>query len=121
MKDRSRIRDRRNSTRIKISSSAIYTRFDNKGRACEQKASKSMDISSGGVRIKSDFPVDSGELLEITIALGPNMVSFKGRVVHANPSEGQGFELGISIEEIDNQDRVALTRFVIQKWRREGI
>ena len=80
-----------------------------------------MDISSGGVRLRSDLPVDSGEKLEITIALGASMVTFKGRVVYAAPSEDEGFELGISIEEIANPDRIALTKFVIHKWQKEGI
>ena len=121
MEDRGRIQDRRKSGRVKLSSSATYTRFDSKGRAYDPKPLKSMDLSSGGVKLRSDFPVESGETLEITIALGPNMVNFKGKVVYVAPSEDQGFELGISIVEIENQDRVALTRFVIQKWQKEGL
>ena len=121
MEDRFRIQDRRKSARVKISSSATYTRFDSKGRAFDPRSCKSMNLSSGGVKLKSDFPVNCGETLEITIALGPNMVNFKGKVVYADPSDDQGFELGISIAEIENQDRVALTRFVIQKWQKEGL
>jgi hypothetical protein len=121
MEQPSRPHDRRNSIRVNLVAPAVYTRFDNKGRACDQKPSKSMNVSSGGVRLKSSFPVESGEILDISMALGNNSVTFRGKVVYATPADDQGFELGICIEEIENQDRIALTRFVIQKWQKEGI
>jgi c-di-GMP-binding flagellar brake protein YcgR len=117
MHGRFRFQDRRNSVRLKTVYPVLYTQFDRRGRACGQTPSKSMDISSGGVKLKSSFPVDDGEILEITMALGPSMVTFRGKVVHVTPSEDQSFELGIRIEQIENQDRIALARFVIQKYR----
>jgi hypothetical protein len=98
----------------------VYNQFDNQGRACDQVPSKSMDISSGGVKLQSGFAVRPGELLDISMALGPSMVTFKGEVVHVVRSDHQDFEFGVCIKEIDNPDRIALTRFVIQKCREAG-
>ena len=112
MEDSFGFQDRRGSIRLKMIYPAIYTRFDNQGRAYDQKISRSMNVSQGGVRLQSSFLVDSGEVLDITMALGENLVTFKGKVIYVKPSEDQGFELGISIEDIENQDRVALTRFI---------
>jgi hypothetical protein len=55
------------------------------------------------------------------MALGEKLVNFRGKVVHVTRSKEQGFELGISIEEMGNEARVALNRFVIQKWQKERI
>ena len=121
MEEKPRVQERRSSIRVKIVSPAVYTRFDNKGKACEQTISKSVDMSHGGVKLKSNSPVDAGEKIDITMALEDKLVSFKGKVVHATPSKDQGFEMGISIEEIENQDRIVLTKFVISKWQREGV
>jgi len=112
MEDTSRFHDRRGSIRLKMIYPALYTRFDNQGRAYDQKISRSKDVSQGGVRLQSGFRVDSGEVLDITMALGETLVTFKGKVIYVTPSEDQSFELGISIEDIKNQDRVALTRFI---------
>lgn len=112
IEDRLTFQNRKDSIRLKVIYPAIYTRFDTKGREYDQKACRSMNVSQRGVRLQSSFPVDSGELLDITIALGGNLVAFKGRVVYVASSEGDGFEFGISIEDIDDQDRVALTRFI---------
>jgi hypothetical protein len=62
--------------------------------------------------LQSSSPVESGEMLDITLALGDNLVTFKGRVIHVKLSEDQGFDLGISIEDIEDQQRIRLIRFM---------
>jgi hypothetical protein len=101
-------------------SPVLCTQFNQKGMPSESKLSKSIDISSGGVKLKSAFPVPANERLEITMALGPNFITFKGEVVHARPAEDYGYVLGIAITEIENHDRVVLTRFVIRKCREKN-
>jgi hypothetical protein len=103
--------NRRNSIRLRMSYPAMVTRYDNKGRKCEQKLSKSMDVSLVGIRLKSNFPVNSGERLDITIALRDKLVTFEGKVIHVEPCEDQGFELGIAIEDIENPYRIAMNQF----------
>jgi integration host factor subunit beta len=112
MEDRLTFQNRKDSIRLKVIYPAIYTRFDNQGRPCDQKICRSMNVSQRGVRLQSNFPVDSGELIDITIALGENLVAFKGKVVYVASSEDESFEFGISIEEINDQDRAALTQFI---------
>jgi integration host factor subunit beta len=112
MEDTLRFYSRKDSIRLKVICPAMYTRFDNQGMACDQKTSRSMNVSQGGVRLQSNFPVDSGEILDVTMALGEDLIAFKGKVVYVTSSEDQGYEFGISIEDIENQDRVTLTRFI---------
>lgn len=112
MEDTLRFQSRKDSIRLKVIYPAIYTRFDNRGRACDQKICRSMNVSQRGVRLQSSFPVDSGEELDVTIALGGDLVAFKGKVAYVASSKVEGFEFGISIEDIDDQDRIALTRFI---------
>jgi hypothetical protein len=119
MEDTVGLQDRRGSIRFKMSYATIYTRFDTQGRECDQKISRSIDVSLGGVRLQSSFLVDSGEVLDITMALGENLLTFKGKVVYVTPSKDQGLELGISIEDIEVQDMVALTR-VIDDFKESG-
>lgn len=120
MEHRPRIRERRNSIRVKVTVQTSYIRFDDKGRVRELATSRSMDISSGGVRLKSTFRVDLREMLQVTMAFRPRMLTFKGEVVHVAPSKNEGLEFGLRIEEIKDQDRIALTRFVIRKCREMG-
>jgi hypothetical protein len=119
MEDTFRFHDRRESIRLNMDYPALYTRFDNQGRAYDQKISHSKDVSRGGVKLQSSFPVDAGELLDISMALGENLVTFKGKVTYVSGSEDQGFEMGISIEDIEAQDKISLTRFIYY-FRRTG-
>ena len=112
MEDTLGFQNRKDSIRLRVIYPAIYTRFDNKGRPCDQKICRSMNVSQRGVRLQSSFPVDYGEVLDVTMALGENLVAFKGKVVYVTSSEDHGFEFGISIEDIENQDRVTLTQFI---------
>jgi hypothetical protein len=112
VEDTFRFHNRRASIRLKMIYPALYTRYDSQGRAYDQKMSRSMDVSLGGVKLESSYPVDSGEVLDISMALRENLINFKGKVVYVTGSEDQGFELGISIEDIADQDKIALTRFI---------
>ncbi len=112
MEDRPSAHDKRNSIRLKMSYPAIFTRYDNKGKKWDQNLSQSMDVSLVGIRLKSDFRVDLGERLDIAITLRDKLVTFRGKVIHVMPSEDQGFELGIAIEDIENPYRVALNQFL---------
>jgi len=112
MEDTLKPQERRGAIRLRMMYPAVYTRFDNQGRACDQKMSRSMDMSQGGVRLQSSFSVDSGEVLDISMALKEDLVSFKGKVVYVTSSEKEDYEFGICIEDIGDEDRIALTRFL---------
>ena len=116
--EKHRIQDRRRSIRLEVSPKALCTLFDNRGRPGRQAPLRSLDLSSGGARFRSDFLVIPGQTIEVTLSLGPHLIFFMGRVVHVTPSEGQGFEFGVHIEHIENEDRITLTKFLIQGFRK---
>jgi hypothetical protein len=98
-------------------SKALCARFDSRGRTGQQALLRCIDISSGGARFASNFLVALGQMLEFTMPLGPNIILFRGTVVHVTPSQDQRFEFGVQIEHIEAEDRIALTRFIIRKCR----
>jgi hypothetical protein len=87
-------------------------RFDEEGRPCDQRPSKSLNLCTEGVSLESSFPVDPGEMLRITMALGDTLVTFKGKVIHVNRSDDQSYRFGISVRDIGKADRIALTRYI---------
>jgi hypothetical protein len=106
------IPDRRNLDRLKLNYPATYTRYDRYGIACEQRISKLVNLSLRGVMLQSSSAAEFGEILDITLALGDNLVTFKGKVIHVTPAKDDGFDLGILIEDIEDQERIVLIRFV---------
>lgn len=112
MEDSYKFHNRRESIRLSMMYPALYTRVDEKGNAYDQKMSRSMNVSLGGVKLQSNYSVDSGEVLDISMALRENLINFQGKVVYVRGSEDRGFELGISIEDIADEDKIALRRFI---------
>jgi hypothetical protein len=107
-----RFRDRRASIRLKVEHPALCTRFDNVGRQRDPRISRSINVSLGGARFHSSFSVNTGELLDITMALEDNLVTFKAEVIYVTPSKDQGFEFGVCFIESKHQDRIALNQFI---------
>ncbi|NIQ39578.1 MAG: hypothetical protein GTN81_13450 [Proteobacteria bacterium] len=103
-----RIPERRSAARLKMIYPAIYTRYDDKGRAWDEKPSRSTNLSIGGMRLETSFPVNPKEVLHIEVAIRNSLVNFTGEVIYVNHSREKGFELGVSIREIKNLDRIAL-------------
>jgi hypothetical protein len=110
MDDKLRIQDRRNSARRKLIYPALYTRFDREGRPFDEKPSRSMNVSSGGMRLQSSFPVQPKETLEIAMAMEDRLVNFKGEVVYVIRAQDQTFELGVSFVHVESRDGLALSR-----------
>ena len=114
MEDEFGVRNRRNLDRVKMNYPATYTRFDKQGNPYDQKIAKVTDVNLKGVRLQSSFRVEAGEILDVTLALGDKLVSFKGKTLHARLTEQHDYELGVSIEEIKDEQRAALIRFLCQ-------
>jgi hypothetical protein len=103
--------ERRDTIRYEADYPATYARFDEDGRPWDTKESRSINLSLGGVRLRSSSPVNAKELLYISVLLKGKPVSFRGEVVYVIYCPNRGYEVGISIREIKNQDRMALARF----------
>jgi hypothetical protein len=112
MEDQSWAREKRKWVRINTHRPCIVVRFDEEGNARDQGASSTLNLSSEEVGLETDFSVRPGEILKITMALGDQLVSFRGRVAYVKHSEGQSFQSGISIGDIGKMDRIALARFI---------
>ncbi len=112
MVDQSHHHEKRNTFRLNASCPCTYTRFDEDGIPYDQRPSKTLDLSLEGVKLQTSFPVDLGEMLKITMALGEDLVTFRGQVVHVKRSAEEGFNLGLSIKDIGKIDKIALTRYI---------
>lgn len=112
MENRSRPHDRRNSVRLGATCPCAHTRFDDEGEPFDQRPSESVNLSFEGVALQSRFPVDPGEVLKVTMALGENLISFRGKVIYVNLAKDTGFQIGISIRDMQKMDKIALTRFI---------
>ncbi|NIM99518.1 MAG: hypothetical protein GTO24_16035 [candidate division Zixibacteria bacterium] len=100
--------ERRNHPRVKVSHFVLYF-TDSYPRP---KVSSTVDLSLGGVRIETPYGLISGERLEISIAIRPQVIKCKGQVVHVLWSGSERLKAGIRCEELSKQSGLYLGEYI---------
>jgi hypothetical protein len=100
--------EKRNYRRVEVSHAVLYI-ADNYPRP---KVGRTVDVSLGGTRIETPYGLISGERLEISIAIPPQVIKCKGQVVHILWPGGKSLTAGIRFEDLSEQDRLYLGQYV---------
>ena len=106
--------ERRSHPRVRVSHPVLYfTDIFPKPRVAT-----TIDLSMGGTRIETPYSLISGENLEISIAIHPQVIKSRSQVVHILPLPGERmfagtrFEAGLRFEEMSTQDRTFLEEYI---------
>ncbi|NIO03447.1 MAG: hypothetical protein GTN74_02210 [Proteobacteria bacterium] len=86
-------RDRRRHKRLELTNLVAYKNF------CIEEVSETINISLGGMKIKTEFPIDEGESLEVSLKIGDNDFESKARVIYCNGRGDETYEVGVRFEE----------------------
>jgi hypothetical protein len=76
------------------------------------KSGSTLNLSLDGVAIETLYPLSKGELLEVSIALNSRLIIFSGKVIYVEPLKGKKLKAGIQFEEISEQSRCVLERYL---------
>ena len=66
------------------------------------------NLSQTGVRFQVSTGVEEGDLLELEIGAGEELIQAEARVVHVELAEGGRLEIGAEFTSLSHQDRAAL-------------
>jgi hypothetical protein len=94
-----------------------YKRFEfSQALACNWSMIKgtlrTVDLSLGGVKIRTDNPIPVGERLDLIILLEYEAIRSAGKVVRSNPLSNGKYDVGILFETISHQCLKRLERFL---------
>lgn len=73
---------------------------------------RTVDLSLGGVKIRSDIFIPVDETLDLIILIENEAVKPMGRVVRSDPLSNQKHDVGICFETISHQCLIRLDRFL---------
>ena len=76
------------------------------------KVASTLDLSMGGTRIETPYRLIKGERLEISIAIDPQVIKCRGKVVHIQWSDGERLKAGIRFKELSSHDRLFLGQYI---------
>jgi c-di-GMP-binding flagellar brake protein YcgR len=87
--------EKRKYPRIKIYNVISYICTDEDGNQLGEGMGEAMNISQGGILLKTPLPIESEYILLTTIDLENNTIDIKGKIAHSQRDESGKFETGI--------------------------
>jgi hypothetical protein len=98
--------DRRKYPRFNASH---HVRFKYNGRT---RTSNTIDLSLGGARIETVFPMRVGDMIEVSVVIGGNTISPKGRVIHGREHRELRYNSGFNFESLKQDDHDYLAQYL---------
>jgi len=85
--------DRREHRRLELTNLVAYRNF------CIEEVTETLNISMGGMKIKTEFPIDQDASLDVVLTIGNEEFKSEAKVVYCNSREDQAYEVGLSFEK----------------------
>jgi len=90
MKLQSLQKERRRHRRLELINLVVYKQFE------IEKITKTINLSIGGMKMRTEFPVPLHEELEIAIKIGDDIFRSQGKVIYANERKDGDFDIGVN-------------------------
>ena len=83
-------KERRKHRRFELINLVVYKQFQ------IEKITKTINLSMGGMKMITEFPVPLHEELQITIKIGDDVFKSQGKVMYANERKDGDFDIGVN-------------------------
>ncbi len=114
MAEESESGERRTDPRIEKVHLVQVNRFDEEGFRADLTTGRTLNISSGGVRLELHHPVPLRSVVSLNLVLGERIVDVSGTVVYLEDLDGERCGMGIEFGELDPETQALLEEFVLR-------
>ncbi len=104
--------DDRNYPRVKNLSLVQIDRHNEEGLHADLATGRTLDISSGGIRLELHHPLPLRTIVEISLALDNDLVDIRGKVVYLEEIDDDRCAMGIQFIDVGADARQMLERYV---------
>ena len=98
--------DRREHRRLELTNLVAYSNF------CIEEVTETMNISMGGMKIKTEFPIDKNASLDVALKIGNEEFKSEAKVVYCNSREDQAYEVGLRFEKTSKAHLTLLGQYL---------
>jgi len=96
-------KERRKHPRVEINNLISYNCIDDSGNKTKEGRGKALNISQGGILIKTNDSFEWQDTLELAIEIEDESVSIKGKVIYCNADDFGKFRTGIQFLETNEK------------------
>ena len=104
--------DVRHYPRIKDLNLVQISRFDEEGFRADLATGRTLDISSGGIRLELYHHLPLRTVVALTLALEDELIDVRGKVVYLEEIDDERCAMGIQFTDMSAEDRETLDRHV---------
>lgn len=102
----------RNHVRLLSLNLVSYTQYNEEGQAEQTAMGRTLDLSTGGIKLEVNEPYPLSTNLEFTLQIKERLIEVKGRVVHVEELKNGKVGMGIKFTDIDPDDKDHLENFL---------
>ncbi len=73
---------------------------------------RTLNVSEAGILLETHFPIEPDQVLDLTIALGDDILEIKGKVVYSRKESTGKYQNGVKFTESDKTTIPVLASFV---------
>ncbi|MBT8350553.1 MAG: PilZ domain-containing protein [Deltaproteobacteria bacterium] len=104
--------DKRKYPRVETRNVVSYVCMDKKGNELGEGMGETLNISQGGILLKSVAPIESEFVLLMSIDFENNIMEIRGKVAHSKKDKSGKFETGISFLGTHEETIQIIKKFV---------
>jgi len=102
-------KERRRHRRFELINLVVYKQFE------IEKITKTINLSVGGMKMRTEFPVPLHEELEISIKIGDEIFESEGKVMYANQRKDGDYDIGVNFINAPEESLKLLSQYLSQR------
>ena len=104
--------EKRKHSRIDSLNLLNYAYADESGDGSIQGMGRTLNVSESGILLEMHTPINTNDVISLTIGLEEDMVGIKGRVVYTKENAKKMYESGIEFFDVDEKAKETLKRYI---------
>jgi len=104
-------KEQRKAVRIN-SLNLSYIGIDENNVTIKQAMGRTLNVSENGILLETHFPIDSKQIVSLSLALEDDLIDMKGEVVYSRPGEVEKYETGIKFIEVNEGAQQILKKYI---------
>ena len=77
-----------------------------------QGMGRTLNVSESGILLETHNPIDTGNVVSLTIGFEEDVVDIKGRPVYSNKNDRDMYESGIEFFDVDEDAKKVLKQYI---------
>ncbi len=106
-------KERRESPRVNSLNLLHYNFFNQREFDKRQGIARTINVSENGILIECGYPFPIHSVLEISLAIGEELLILRGEVVRGMISENDNYYLGLKFHKMSHRSKQIILNFIV--------